>query len=75
MCSAKSNSHETMEMKNNRLEALEMKINQLDVKGTLMDLTDFHCFSSLRVRKDLVEKKEHVEKRGRKECREYVTIR
>ena len=34
-----------------------------------MDLTDFHCFSSLRVRKDLVEKKEHVEKRGRKECR------
>ena len=33
-----------MEMKNNRLEALEMKINQLDVKGTLMDLTDFHCF-------------------------------
>ena len=59
----------------NFLEALEMKNSHLDVKCTLVDLTDFHCYSWLRVRKDLLEKKEHMEKRDRKECREHVTCR
>ena len=51
------------------------KNNRLDVKGMLVGPTDFHCYSCLRARKDLLEKKEHVEKRGTKECREHVTRR